>query len=437
MKILFIGANGIDTSQLRLGAELRDVRAEIQRAQASSEIEVRAEFAATPIDLNRLLLEYEPDVVHFSGHGKRARKSSSKRFTSKSVILLETREGHSTPVTIDALARLFGILKTPRCVVLNACFSAAHAATLAMHTDCVIGMKRRIDDESALVFSVGFYQAIARGQAVKTAFDLGCSLISTCGLPGADVPKLLGRADPATVRLVQSGTSKNAIKPLHISDVQVIPNDETCTLDFRVWNSGNGNILINRVLLRAVEVYQTLGGATAFLKFSREYYLDIDPLEKPDDVISCNVSQVVGPQGVDRFGIRIGAKIHGGASRFWKLRPSLLTNLGRIEGPEVNVLLPPDSDGGFLEKLESRILHWQKAIPPCLVQYRNEIHNPDVALAPIWAILERVYTDPILRFQVLSDWFGPPLDTWDLDGSLPGRLMNEFPHYLLWEELRS
>ena len=56
MKILFLGANGIDTSRLRLGAELRDIQAEIERAQARREIEVRAELAVTPMDLNRLLL---------------------------------------------------------------------------------------------------------------------------------------------------------------------------------------------------------------------------------------------------------------------------------------------------------------------------------------------------------------------------------------------
>jgi CHAT domain-containing protein len=219
LKILFLGANGIDTSRLRIGAELRDVQAEIERARASREIEVRAELAVTPVDLNRLLLEYEPDVVHFSGHGTVLRADAplqsraTREFeppdeglapesTIQSAILLETREGQAAPVSAEALARLFGILKTQRCVVLNACFSAAQADAIASHVDCVIGMKRAIDDRSAIVFAVGFYQAIARGQTVRAAFDLGCSLISTCGLPGADVPELRGRVDPETVRLV-------------------------------------------------------------------------------------------------------------------------------------------------------------------------------------------------------------------------------------------
>ena len=297
-------------------------------------------------------------------------------------------------------------------------------------------MKRAIDDKSALVFSVGFYQAIARGQSVKDAFDLGCSLLSMCGLYGADVPELFGRADPGTVRLVKSGASNVPANPLQISDVQVIPNDSGCTLDFRVWNDGNRTILINRVLLRAVEVHYAYSRPRllGYFGFSKEYDVDIDLLREPGDTISCNVSQVVSPQDVDRFGIRIDATFHEGESRLWKLRPSLLTNLGRVEGPDVAVLLPPTLDESpqqLLEELAARALHWQNAIPDCLTQYRHEIQNPKVSLAPIWEILERAYTNPNRRFQVLSDWLGPPIGPWNLGDSLPGRLVRGFPKELL------
>lgn len=220
VKILFLGANGIDTSRLRIGAELRDIVAEVERAQASQEIEIRAELAVTPVDLNRLLLSYAPDVVHFSGHGMFRRIETplpsrvSREFdplhtdvetviATQCALLFETIEGHSAPVSAEALGQLFGILKKQRCVILNACFSMVQAEAIAKHVDCVIGMKGAIEDRSALVFAVGFYQAIVRGQTVKTAFDLGCSLISTSGLSDADIPQLLGRSDPDRVCLFE------------------------------------------------------------------------------------------------------------------------------------------------------------------------------------------------------------------------------------------
>ncbi len=229
MKVLFLGANGLDTGRLRIAAELRDVRAEIERAKERKQIDIRAELAIRPVDLSRVLLDEQPDVVHFSGHGVQLRVDASRspRQTREfaadddapevpppaesSALLLENQGGGSIAVSPDALAELFGILKSQRCVVLNACFSASQAEAIAKHVDCVIGMKRAIDDASAAVFSAGFYQALARGTSVSEAFTLGKNLISICGYQDADVPELICRegVDPQNLRFVKA-ISENA-----------------------------------------------------------------------------------------------------------------------------------------------------------------------------------------------------------------------------------
>jgi len=250
VKILFLGANALDTSRLRIDGEFREIQAELERVRANHTIEVRTERAVTPVDLSRLLLDYEPDVVHFSAHGALVRVApNSTAYSSRemdepdssvatesapqSSIFLETRDGKSSPVSSKALARLFSVLKQQRCVVLNACFSAPQADEIAAHVDCVIGMQRAINDMSAIAFAVGFYQAIARGRTIKTAFDLGCSSIATHNLPDADVPTLHARrADPATVRLVpprvQTSIPPTLPTPVPISDLEVgpIPEEE-------------------------------------------------------------------------------------------------------------------------------------------------------------------------------------------------------------------
>ena len=68
-KVLFLGANGRDTTRLRLNAEVRDIRQELEAADASQAFQVMAELAVRPTDLQRLLLLHEPNVIHFSGHG--------------------------------------------------------------------------------------------------------------------------------------------------------------------------------------------------------------------------------------------------------------------------------------------------------------------------------------------------------------------------------
>lgn len=221
MKILFLGANALDTSRIRIGIEVQRIRTEIELAQAKSDIDIFVEYAVTPDALSRLLLDHEPDIVHFSGHGTRLYVDAdtgpgttrelnedvdmgfTSEKTAQSMLLLETPAGNSVAVSAIALADLFGIIKTIRCVVLNACFSFDEARKMAESVDCVIGMKRAIDDRSAIEFAVGFYRAIARGKTVKDAFDVGRVAITTYNLPDTDVPELYSeRINLAQLRLV-------------------------------------------------------------------------------------------------------------------------------------------------------------------------------------------------------------------------------------------
>jgi len=146
-KILFLGANGRDTTRLRLGTEVRDIRRELETAGASEAFHITAELAVRPADLQRLLLLHEPNLIHFSGHGLNpdpekttttsgpttrefapSETSSVDRFTGG--LLLENDTGAAVAVRPDVFADLLAIVKRDvplRCVVLNACFSAAQA----------------------------------------------------------------------------------------------------------------------------------------------------------------------------------------------------------------------------------------------------------------------------------------------------------------------
>src|SRR5262245_42609469 len=91
--------------------------------------DLRVHGAVHYSDLQELLLRYRPHIVHFSGHG-----------SQDSQIILQSDNG-AHPVSADALSSLFTILKDNlRCVVLNACYSAEQAQSIAVHIDCVIGM---------------------------------------------------------------------------------------------------------------------------------------------------------------------------------------------------------------------------------------------------------------------------------------------------------
>ena len=128
---------------------------------------------------------------------------------------------------------------------------------------------------------------------------------------------------------------------LVLSDVQVIQEpSQSCTLDFRVSNTLPVDVQINRLTLEVIDVHdgaRTMG----ILEFSAIYDLDVSSLDTAGDSVVCNVSQVVKRGEVDRFGIRLAAtELAAGMHRGWQLRPTLITSVGEVVGPVVEVWLP-------------------------------------------------------------------------------------------------
>jgi hypothetical protein len=141
--------------------------------------------------------------VHISGHGEAG------------ALVLEDDFGGTRALNGSELRAVFAPLGPQiRCVVLNACATRPQAAAIAEHVPCVIGTSQAISDPAAIAFSRGFYEALAHGEVVKTAFELGCHAVALArrGDRGRDItespaperdeaiPSLLGTHDPAQVR---------------------------------------------------------------------------------------------------------------------------------------------------------------------------------------------------------------------------------------------
>ena len=190
IKILFLGANPSDNTRMRLDAEVRMIDQALRLAQYRDRFDLIQQWAVRVSDLQGLLLRHQPHIVHFSGHG-----------SEDGQILLEDNAGQAHPVSPRALSSMFALLNDNiRCIVLNACFSEIQAKALAENIDCVVGMSTAIGDDAAISFASAFYQALAYGRSVSTAFKLGCVQIDLESLDEQDTPQLLAqRADPAEV----------------------------------------------------------------------------------------------------------------------------------------------------------------------------------------------------------------------------------------------
>ncbi|MBE9032922.1 hypothetical protein IQ266_24610, partial [filamentous cyanobacterium LEGE 11480] len=68
-RILVLAANPVDTPRMRLDQEAKEIRESLKRSAQREDFEVVVQGATSTEDLRRALLEHEPHVLHFSGHG--------------------------------------------------------------------------------------------------------------------------------------------------------------------------------------------------------------------------------------------------------------------------------------------------------------------------------------------------------------------------------
>ena len=171
ISVLFLAADPTDASRLRLGEEFREIQQQLRQAKYRDRFKLcPPQMAARPADLTQALLDEQPQIVHFAGHG-----------TDTGELCLENQIGELHPIQPDALAALFErFAKQVICVVLNACYSEIQAHAIGKHIDYVIGMKKVTDDRAAIVFAAGFYQALGADCTLDfdDAYKLGCARIS-------------------------------------------------------------------------------------------------------------------------------------------------------------------------------------------------------------------------------------------------------------------
>lgn len=172
-KVLFLAASPIDAARLRLDKELHEIDEGLRRSNKRDQFKLEQRWAVGTDGLRRALLDFEPQIVHFSGHG-----------SGTDGIILENDSGASKLVSTEALAELFGLCADHvECVLLNACYSEIQADAIVQHINYVIGMKQSIGDRAAIKFATGFYDALGAGKTVEIAFKFGCNAINTENIP--------------------------------------------------------------------------------------------------------------------------------------------------------------------------------------------------------------------------------------------------------------
>ncbi|MFG1722643.1 CHAT domain-containing protein [Micromonospora chalcea] len=170
LRVLCLSAGPIDHNRLRLGAEHRA----ILDATARSRRPVLAilQPAARTTDLVNRIIDAEPHIVHFAGHGSAAGD-----------LLLEDDDGWARPVPVDALARLLASIPKLQSVVLTSCFSGSYTGRLTGVSDTVIGSPGPLPDACVQALVAPFYRALGEGWEVRRAFQVASAALDVAGCP--------------------------------------------------------------------------------------------------------------------------------------------------------------------------------------------------------------------------------------------------------------
>jgi hypothetical protein len=161
IRILFLSANPWTTSRILVDEEAREIFEKLQEGTHRDMFELHKHTAIRPIDLQRLLMMYEPHIVHFSGHGSKTQK-----------IILGGTPGRGKEVDSQGLVEVFALYKNHlRLVLLNACFTRAQACSLSEVIDYSVGTGKGMGDKGGVAFAGAFYRALGFGKSVKEAFE--------------------------------------------------------------------------------------------------------------------------------------------------------------------------------------------------------------------------------------------------------------------------
>ena len=164
MKILILASN--PRKDLRLDREIRDLKDVIEKSRDRQQFQVEVGLAVRVGDLQDLLFQHQPQIVHFCGHGGGAEG-----------LVFEGNEGGEQWVRADALSEMFRLFSGVNSVLLNACYSEEQANAIVTHIDYVIGMRQTIRDDAAIAFSKGFYRALGYDCTIEQSFEFGCNAI--------------------------------------------------------------------------------------------------------------------------------------------------------------------------------------------------------------------------------------------------------------------
>lgn len=220
--------------------EAREIFERIQEGPYRDKFELHKHEATRPIDLQRLLLMYQPHIVHFSGHG-----------TKREKIILGGTPGRGKTVDRQGLVELLSLYNNHvRLVLLNACFTKAQARLIAGVIDYAVGTGKGIGDKAGVAFAGAFYRALGFGKSIREAFESAKAELGLTRMPRTQGIELfvrdgLNQKDPFPLndnKLEPSGCALSTIEERSEYRITVFETSTIIRTSKRIWSEAKTKV---------------------------------------------------------------------------------------------------------------------------------------------------------------------------------------------------
>lgn len=218
-RVLLALSQPSDTMMLKLKHERSEVDSVLRRHGLLPKVLERA----TRWSLQTAILEEQPQILHFMGHG------TSDEQSGEGLLLLENENRQKDPIHASELARFFIGRPAPRLVILTSCvtgipgpvanagpFASVAAALVSAGLPAVIAMQAAVRDTNAILFTQRLYEGVVRGDAVEAAIASAriALQLKDREVPDWAAPVLFVRAQGGgTIPITPPGSSTAAAEP--------------------------------------------------------------------------------------------------------------------------------------------------------------------------------------------------------------------------------
>ncbi|WP_448618700.1 CHAT domain-containing protein [Geodermatophilus sp. URMC 65] len=173
LRILVVVASPTDLPPLDVDAEWTRLQEALRDLQHDGRVRLERSPNGTMTELQRQLRRGEHHVFHYIGHGRYSSEFGDGQ------LAMEGRTGRAQPISGSDLGALLHDHRTLRLALLNSCegarggrtdpYSGTAQSLIYQGIPAVVAMQFEITDRAAIVFTRGFYEAVADGYPLDAA----------------------------------------------------------------------------------------------------------------------------------------------------------------------------------------------------------------------------------------------------------------------------